>query len=136
MGFLQPIIERAMAAGGPRTAMEAFARFAAGDANFERLDPQLRERMLGNGETFFGIEFGAFESYRPGDATLAAVNRTVQVMVGTESAPFFGEASQWLAEHLNIKVVAMPGAHTPYFDRPQEMAEAIRPFLRRVSTGL
>ena len=48
MAVLQPTIERGMAAGGPRGAVEAFVRFVAGDATYERLDPGLRERMLGS----------------------------------------------------------------------------------------
>jgi len=34
----------------------------------------------------------------PDEATLAAVEVPVRVMVGTESAPFFAEVAQWLAE--------------------------------------
>lgn len=130
MGPTQQMVEEAMKRGGPRAAVEAFVRFAAGDENFENLEPELRERMLGNGETLFGIEFGTFESYRPSDETLAEVEVPVQVMVGTESAPFFGESARWLADRLGVEVAAMSGAHTPYLDHPEEMAQKIRPFLR------
>jgi pimeloyl-ACP methyl ester carboxylesterase len=133
MGAIQEIVEGGMAKGGPRAAVEAFVRFAAGDENFEKLNPELRGRMLGNGETLFGTEFGAFESYRPDDATLATVEAPVQVMVGTDSAPFFGEAAQWLAARLGVEVRTLPGGHAPYFDRPEEMAKEIQPFLRRMS---
>jgi pimeloyl-ACP methyl ester carboxylesterase len=78
------------------------------------------------------MEFGRLEPYRPDDATLATVRVPVQVMAGRESAPFLREASQWLAARLNVPVVETPGAHTPYFDRPQELAEIIRPVLRRM----
>ncbi len=133
MGAIQEIVEGGMAKGGPRAAVEAFVRFAAGDENFEKLNPELRGRMLGNGETLFGTEFGAFESYRPDDATLATVEAPVQVMVGTDSTPFFGEAAQWLAARLGVEVRTLPGGHAPYFDRPEEMAKEIQPFLRRMS---
>jgi len=133
MGAMQELVEGGMAKGGPRAAVEAFVRFAAGDDNFEKLNPELRERMLGNGTTLFGTEFGAFESYRPDDATLAAVEVPLQVMVGTDSAPFFGEAAQWLAARLGVEVRTLPGGHAPYFDRPEEVAKEIRPFLRQVS---
>jgi pimeloyl-ACP methyl ester carboxylesterase len=133
MGMTREIVEGGMAKGGPRAAVEAFVRFAAGDVNFEKLSPELRERMLSNGEILFGTEFGAFESYRPDDATLAAVKVPVQVMVGTYSAPFFGEAARWLADRLGVEVAALTGAHTPYLDQPEEMADKIRPFLRQVS---
>lgn len=133
MGAIQEIVEGGMAKGGPRAAVEAFVLFAAGDENFEKLSPELRERMLGNGETLFGTEFGAFESYRPDDATLAAVEVPVQVMVGTDSAPFFGEAARWLAARLGVEVRMLPGGHAPYFDRPEAVAKEIRPFLRQAS---
>src|SRR5918994_6224798 len=51
---IQQVVEAGMQRGGPRGGVEAFVRFVAGDQNFENLDAQLRERMLGNGETFFG----------------------------------------------------------------------------------
>jgi pimeloyl-ACP methyl ester carboxylesterase len=132
MGAIQEIVEGGMAKGGPRAAVEAFVRFAAGDENFEKLSPELRERMLGNGETLFGTEFGAFESYRPDDATLAAVEVPVQVMVGTDSAQFFGEAARWLAARLGVEVSTLAGSHAPYVDRPEAVANKIRPFLRQV----
>lgn len=133
MGPTQQMVEEAMKRGGPRAAVEAFARFVAGDENFEKLNPELRERMLDNGETLFGIEFGAFESYRPDDATLAAVEVPVQVMVGTDSAPFFGEAARWLTARLGVEMHTLPGGHAPYLDRPEDVAEGIRPFLRQAS---
>lgn len=129
----QRMVEEGMERGGPRTAVEAFVRFAAGDENFENLDPGLRERMLGNGETLFGIEFGTFEAYRPTDEGLAGVEVPVQVAFGTESAPFFGEAARWLADRLGVEMVALTGAHTPYLDHSEAMAQKIRPFLSQVN---
>jgi pimeloyl-ACP methyl ester carboxylesterase len=133
MGMIQGLVGRGMAAGGPRGGAEAFIRFAAGDANFEALDPALRERMLGNGEVLFGAEFGQLEPYRPSDAELAAVRVPVQVMTGRATIPFLRETSEWLAARLHVPVVPAPGAHAPYFDRPGELVDAIRPALRRMS---
>ena len=130
---IQQVVEAGMQRGGPRGGVEAFLRFVAGDETFENLDPQLRERMLGNGETFFGTELEVIPSYRPDEATLAAIEVPVRVMVGPDSAPFFGEAARWLADRLNVELERLPGAHTPYFDRPEEMTETIRPLLRELS---
>jgi pimeloyl-ACP methyl ester carboxylesterase len=135
MGALRPLVELATVGGAPRQAVEAFLRFVVGDAAFELMDEPWRERLLGNGETLFGIEFGAVESYRPDDATLAAVTMPVQVMAGETSAPFFREAAEWLAARLHRKVMGMPGGHGPHRDRPQAVADTIRPFLRSVYSG-
>jgi pimeloyl-ACP methyl ester carboxylesterase len=90
---VEAVVAEGMASGGPPAAVESFVRFAAGDANWERMEPDLRERIQANGETLFGVEMGTFESYRPDDATLAAVSVPVQVLVSTQSAPFFAEAA-------------------------------------------
>ncbi len=133
MGKIQALVEGGMQRGGPRGAVEAFVRFAAGEESFENLDPELRERMLNNGETLFGVEFGTFESYHPDRATLAAVQTPVQVMASTGSAPPFVETSRWLAERLGVELETLPGGHAPYFDRPEELAQSIRPLLRRLT---
>jgi pimeloyl-ACP methyl ester carboxylesterase len=56
----------------------------------------------------------------------------VRVMAGPESPPLV-EASRWLAARLNVELETLPGAHMPYFDRPEEMVETIRPLLRELS---
>jgi pimeloyl-ACP methyl ester carboxylesterase len=130
MGAIRQVVEAGMQRDGSRGGCETFFRFVAGDEAFENLDPHLRERMLRNGETFLGTEMGAFEPYQPDEAALAAVEVPVRVMVGPESAPFFAETARWLADRMNIELERLPGGHTPYFDRPDEMAETIRPLLR------
>jgi pimeloyl-ACP methyl ester carboxylesterase len=133
MGAIQQVVEDGMQRGGLRGGCETFFRFVAGDEAFENLDPQLRERMLGNGETFLGTEMGAFEPYRPDEAALTAIEVPVRIMVGPESASFFAETARWLADCMNVELEMLPGGHTPYFDRPDEMAETIRPLLKELS---
>jgi pimeloyl-ACP methyl ester carboxylesterase len=41
--------------------------------------------------------------------------------------------ARWLADRLNVELERLPGGHTPYFDRPDEMAQALRPLLRELS---
>jgi pimeloyl-ACP methyl ester carboxylesterase len=130
--FLQPIVEGAMARGGPRAAVEDFMRQAAG-APFDSLDPEMRERLVSNGDVLFGLEFGVLEPYRPDDAALAGLGIPGVVMAGAESPPFFGEVASWLSQRLGGEPVQSPGGHTPYFDRPSEFAEFLRPFLRKMS---
>ena len=128
-------VEKGMASGGPPAAVETFIRFAAGDANWEHLEADLRERMQRNGETLFGVEMGKFEDYRPDDATLAAISVPVQVLVSEESPPFFAEAAEWLAARLGVEIIRTPGSHTPQWDRPEELVNAIRPFLRTLEAS-
>lgn len=130
---IQRAVESGTRRGGTRGGVETFLRFVVGDETYERFDPWLLERMLGNGETLFGVEFGVFDSYGPDDATLAGVKVPVVVMVGTESPPYFGEASRWLATRLDAGLETLPGGHSPYIDRPEETAQALRPLLRQLS---
>jgi pimeloyl-ACP methyl ester carboxylesterase len=124
------LIDAGVATGGPPAGLEAFWRFVAGDANWGALDPGLRERMLGNAETFLTVE-RTLESYRPDDATLAAIAVPVQVLLSEDSPPFIAEIVEWLAPRLGVEVSSTPGTHTPYQDRPGALAETIRSFLAR-----
>jgi pimeloyl-ACP methyl ester carboxylesterase len=133
MGAIQQVVESGMQREGLRGGMEAFMRIFVEEDAFENLDPELRERMLGNGETFFGLDFPGVGSYHPDDATLAGVDVPVVVMAGAESPAFLVEVSRWLAAHLNVEVKTLPGGHTPYFDRPRETAQALRPLFRKLS---
>ena len=133
MGPLWKIIEGGMEKGGPPAAVEAFVRSYIRDETFENLDPDLRERMLGNGEVLFDIEFEPLTSYHPNEDALAAAEVPVRVMVSTNSFPYFGETVRWLAERLDAEVNELPGGHAPYLDRPEDVAEAIRPFLSQLT---
>jgi pimeloyl-ACP methyl ester carboxylesterase len=131
---LQAMTEEALAKGGSRGAMETFVRANAGDASFEHLDSELRQRMLANGEVFFPTELEAFVSYVPEATALAGVKIPVQVMAGADNrGVYYYEAAKWVADRLGTDLKEMPGGHAPYLDRPREMVNAIRPFLRRVS---
>ncbi|MBA2577673.1 MAG: alpha/beta hydrolase [Euzebyaceae bacterium] len=133
MAAIQSVFEPALMSAGPRGGMEAFLRCAAGDAAFEALDPQQRDRQLGNGETFFGVELGALESALPDHDRLAAVTLPVRVLAGVDTAPLFAEAAAWVAARLGVAVTPSPGAHTPYFDRPDDFAATVRSCLREVA---
>ena len=131
---LQAMTEEALAKGGPRGAMETFVRANAGDTSFEHLDPELRQRMLANGEVFFTTELKAFVSYVPEATALARVKAPVQVMAGADNrGNYHYEAARWVADRLGTSLKEIPGAHAPYFDHPYELAGALRPFLRQVS---
>jgi len=130
MKGLAPVIEPAMASGGPRGAVEAFVRHFATDANYERLDPELRERMLSNADTFLGVEIDAFLNYRPATAALLASRVPIRVGIGTRSVPDAVGGAHWLAEVLGTELRVIPGTHTPYWDDPDLFARTIRPVVR------
>src|SRR3954470_11487661 len=86
-----------METGGPATAFERFIRFVAGDANWERLEPDVQKRMLASATTYFGVESGAFDSYLPSEETLASSTTPVKLVVSAQSHAFFPKPpADWL----------------------------------------
>jgi pimeloyl-ACP methyl ester carboxylesterase len=60
----------------------------------------------------------------------------VVVLAGEESRDSLPETygpSRWLADQLGTDLREIPGAHVPYFDRPEAFVEAVRPFLKAVT---
>jgi pimeloyl-ACP methyl ester carboxylesterase len=132
--------EEALASRGPRGAMELFIRFNAGDAAFEHLDPELRERMLGNADIFFAAELEPFVTCVPDPAALAQVSVPLIALAGAEHRDadlfhngYLYQSARWVAVQVRRDVTELPGAHAPYFDRPRELADALRPLLRQGS---
>jgi pimeloyl-ACP methyl ester carboxylesterase len=130
---LTALIREGMESGGQPAALERFIRFVAGDANWERLEPSVRERMLASAGTYFGVESGSFDTYLPEDETLGTIAAPVQLLVSEESLPAFGQAAERIASRLGVEVKRTPGTHFPYLDHPRELAETVRPFLRQVT---
>jgi pimeloyl-ACP methyl ester carboxylesterase len=129
---LKAMIEHAIAKGGLPGGVEAFVRSAAGAA-FDAIPDETRSRMMGNGETLFGQELEQFLSYHPDEKALGAVRVPVRLLVGDETTALFAGAAQWLAARLRTTVGTLPGAHTPYFDRPGVVACSLRPILREMA---
>ncbi len=129
MAYLREVVREGKTRGGLLGGREAFLRASLGEANFDAVPADYRERLLSSAPTFLIHEFDRYEWYRPADEELASVQRPVIVLAGTESPPFFRTAAEWLASRLGTEVVSLAGGHTPQRDRPQEVAEAIRRFL-------
>jgi pimeloyl-ACP methyl ester carboxylesterase len=129
---LAPVIGPAMAQGGPRAAVEAFIRHFAGSPNFDRLEPALRERMLGNTETFLHAEIEAFLTYRPEPAALIASKVPLRVGLGTWSVPEATGGAHWLADLLGVEPVVFVGGHAPYLEDPDRFAQTLRRVLREL----
>ncbi len=122
------LVTKAAMAEGMRAGVEAFFRFVAGDANYDAIPSELRERILGNGETSFLIESPMYSEFHPDKEALAAITRPVKVLVGIDGAPIFAEMANRLAKSLRTEVVRIPGAHVPQIDHAEEMVREIRGF--------
>jgi len=126
-------IAEGMRSGGPRAAIEGFHRFVGGDANWESLSPELRERVRAGAGTYLEVERGAMATYLPDDPTLAGIATPIQLLVGEQSLPYFAQAAGRLAKRLGVEITSTAGTHFGYLDHPVELAETVRPFLRAVS---
>lgn len=133
------VIEEGMAKGGPRLATELFLRNVADERVYDSLDPELRDRLLDNGEVLFGIEIAPYVAYQPTPEELNAVRVRCVVTAGaTNRDPsahghWRYEVAQWLAGHLGTTVVDLPGGHMAYLYESEDFAEALRPLLRRLT---
>jgi pimeloyl-ACP methyl ester carboxylesterase len=132
---LQAVVRQSMDEGGPSLAVERFWQYIAGDDAWTQLSPALRERLRASASTLFDVELGTYERHVPDDQALAAIAVPVLLVVSEDSHDFFVEVAQRLSERLGADVVTTPGRHGAYHDRPAELAETIRPFLRDISTS-
>lgn len=131
---IQAMVEEGLATKGPRGTMELFLRINAGDANFENLHPTLRKRMLGNAEVFFFTEMEATVAYVPDAGELLGCTVPALVIAGIDSQDvYYHEASSWVATQLGTSLQEIPGAHTPYLDHPDDLAGAIRTFIKNLN---
>jgi pimeloyl-ACP methyl ester carboxylesterase len=108
-------------------------QYIAGDDAWTQLSPALRERICASATTLFDVEFGTYEMSMPDDQALVAIAVPVLLVVSADTHDFFAEIAGRLSKRLGADVVATPGRHGAYHDRPIELAETIRPFLREVS---
>jgi pimeloyl-ACP methyl ester carboxylesterase len=138
MAQFQAMGDEAMAKGGPRLAMEMFVRVAAGDRSFEAMDPIFRERALGNAELFFGLELQPFATFVPDHEAIKRAQVPVVVSAGEDHRDpdtfnhYLYRTSQRVAESLGTELIEFPGAHVPYYDRPKEFVDVVKPCLRKM----
>ena len=125
------LVRAGMEAGGPPEALKRFFILVGGQANWDGLDEELQDRMLRCADTFLTVEQGTFEGYLPADEELAAIAAPIQILASEHGRAPQQAACRRLAERLNVPVTQTPGTHLAYLDHPEELAEAIRPFLRR-----
>ena len=142
VGGFQATVERAMAEGGPRRAMEVFIRANAGDAGYEAwvasTDPEFRERMFGGAATFFEIELPAFAAFVPDRDRLRASGVPLTVVVGEDNqAGWYGAAARWLLDGAgaNASLVEMPGGHAGFETHQDEFVALVRGIARRATAS-
>jgi pimeloyl-ACP methyl ester carboxylesterase len=127
IAHVMPIIDEAMARGGPPAAVEAFVRTIGGDAAYERMPADLRERIVNNGETMM-IE-APLSDYQPSRAELSSIRCPVEILVGTQSPQPLMEMSRWLASALNAPVRTLAAGHAPQLEQPEALAPELRTWL-------
>jgi pimeloyl-ACP methyl ester carboxylesterase len=132
-----PIVEQAVASGGPSAGVRAQLGALAGEAGFESLGaPEVRERWLTNAEVVLGMEFpNMVLGYHPSEDAIAASRVPIQVMRGEDTLPAFVAAAEWLATKTGTSLLECPGTHLAYCQRPGAVADAMRPFLARVAAS-
>jgi pimeloyl-ACP methyl ester carboxylesterase len=131
---VRALVQEAKRAGGPSAAVERFWCYVVDDDDgWNRLAPELRERLRAAAGTLFDIELGTYELYLPDPETLASLAAPVRLLVSADSLPFFAQIAGRLGERLGVAVATTPGRHDAYHTHPAEFAEAMRPFLREVS---
>jgi pimeloyl-ACP methyl ester carboxylesterase len=128
-GF-RAVIDRAMADGGPRRAMELFMRANASDEVVDQVlasvPPADLDRILGNGVVFFELELPMYAEFVPDREGMRASGVPLTVVVGAENREtWYGAAAAWLAEGTGAELVELPGGHGGLFTHPQALVELV-----------
>jgi hypothetical protein len=117
---------------------ELFLLSVAGRETYESLDPELRERILRNGDVLLNTEMAPYLEYEPTPAELTSVRLPRLVTAGADNrektAPGYWryEAAAHLAAQLDTPLAEPPGAHMAYLSQPTACAEALRPLLEKL----
>jgi pimeloyl-ACP methyl ester carboxylesterase len=121
---IRPAVEQAMAAGGPRRAMEVFMRGNVGDEVFdtwfELAEPAERDRVLDNGAVLFPIEMPWLACFVPDRDGMRASGVPLTVVAGAENRDtWFGAAASWLVEGTGADRAELPGGHVGFVTHPE-----------------
>lgn len=132
---LQAVVRQSMDEGGPSLAVERFWQYIAGGNAWAQLPATLRERLVASANTLFDVELGTYERHMPDNHALDAIAVPVHLVVSEDSHRYFAEVAERLGTRLRVEVTTTPGRHGAYHDRPDALAETIRPFLREMSSS-
>lgn len=123
---LAPSLDKALATGGPRAAVDAFAAFAFPEA-WALMNEDRRDRMRDNAE----IGFADLQSppLEVGPAELATIDVPALVIAGTVSNPALRSVARRLAAGLpDARFVEIEGGHVPYVEHPETFAHTVSVF--------
>lgn len=104
-------------------AAAALMRLVCGSDTYEALPVPVRDRMLGNAQTLFGLEIPGLSEFPVADITPAI---PVTIAAGAESPSFLTAGAHRLAELLSVDVREIPGAHVPQITHPEAVADTLR----------
>jgi len=124
------LIERTLKTKGPRGTIEALMCYLNDDGVLGAIPADILERMLDNADTMLNIEGPGFAGWQP-SADLAAVAMPIVLMVARDTLPVYRQITDRLAGELKVEPIVVPGPHAFYYYRPQDLADALRPILRR-----
>jgi len=125
------LIEDTLRTKGPRGTIEALMRYLNDDGVLAAIPPDILERMLNNADTILSIEGPGFSGWRPRDEDLAALSVPVALMIARDTLAVYRQVTDWLKSRLKVEPILAPGRHAFYYYRPQDLADLLRPILRR-----
>jgi pimeloyl-ACP methyl ester carboxylesterase len=135
VGALAPrraLIEEALETKGPRGTIETLMCYLNDEAVLSAIPADVLERMLSNADTILNIEAPGFAGWQPSHGDLAALRVPVVLMVARDTLPVYRQVADALARELKVAPIVVPGRHGFYYYRPQDLADALRPMLRRL----
>ncbi len=125
------LIRDTLKAKGPRATIEALMCYLNDDRVLTAIPADILERMLGNADTILNIEAPGFASWQPSRSQLADLTVPVVLMVARDTLPVYRAVVEWLADELKVEPITVPGRHAFYYYRPQDLADVLRPIVRR-----
>jgi pimeloyl-ACP methyl ester carboxylesterase len=125
------LIEEALRTEGPEGAIKALMRYLNDDAVFAAIPPDTLKRMLGNADTILKIESPGFASWQPKPDDLTKLSVPIALMYANDTLSVYKEVTHLLAKHLKIEPMTVSGRHGFYLYRPQDLADVLRPLLKR-----
>ena len=120
---------------GPHVAMLRFALSTGIPRSALRAVPDdVAQRLSRNFEFFLKHEMVPFVSYKPDFDKLRRHSASIVASAGSWTLGrklFYGRTAQILADQVDCEMMALPGNHLSYLDRPREWADELRAILRR-----